>query len=82
MKDILAKDIPCEELLKEEHALAFKAYIEGIVKDVAEMRVSLGSEPQEVLISGKLAFFKHALRDKLGRELEEVKGFASVKHAA
>lgn len=82
VKDILGKDIPREEFLKEKNTLAFKAYVEGIAKDVAEMRVSLGSGPQEVLISGKLAVFKHVLSEKLGKEIGEVKGFASVKQAA
>ncbi len=82
VKDILGKNVPREEFLKEGNSLAFKAYVEGIAKDVAEMRISMGGEPQEVLISGKLAFFKHVLSDKLGRVVEAVKGFAGVKQAA
>jgi predicted butyrate kinase (DUF1464 family) len=82
VKDILAKDITPEELLKEEDTLAFNAYIEGILKDVAEMRVSLGHEPREILISGKLAYLKQVLGDKRVMPIETVKGFARVKHAA
>jgi predicted butyrate kinase (DUF1464 family) len=82
VKDILAKDIPPEELLQEEDTPAFNAYIEGILKDVAEMRISIGLEPREILISGKLAYLKQVLSDKLGTPIEAVKGFARVKHAA
>jgi predicted butyrate kinase (DUF1464 family) len=82
VKDVLAQDIHYEEFLKEQNTLAFDAYIEGILKDVAEMRISIGIEPQELLISGRLAFLNEVLSDKLGKQIERVKGFAGVKHSA
>ncbi|RZN33532.1 MAG: DUF1464 domain-containing protein [Methanophagales archaeon ANME-1-THS] len=82
VKDMLGKNIQPEELLQEEDTPAFKAYIEGIAKDVAEMRISLGHEPLELLISGKLAYLKQVLSDTLSTHLEPVRGFARVKHAA
>lgn len=82
VKDILGKNIQPEELLHERDTPAFKAYIEGIAKDVAEMRISLGHEPLEIVISGKLAYLEQVLGDTLGTHLEPVKGFARVKHAA
>ncbi len=81
VRDIIGKDIAPREFLRHKNTPAFKAYIEGILKDIAAMRISMKKEPWGYLISGKMASLKQVLGDKLGN-VKAVKGFAKVKHSA
>ncbi|MCP8318948.1 MAG: DUF1464 family protein [Candidatus Methylarchaceae archaeon HK01B] len=83
---VTPKEFGKRVLDNERYNLAWEAFMEGIEKGVAQMRVSV-KRPREILLSGRLCRIKR-IHDELSKRLSylgivrRVKGFAQVSKEA
>lgn len=74
------------KIYNEHYGLAWEAFMEGIEKGVAQMRISV-KEPREILLSGRLCKVKR-IHDELSKRLSSlgkvrrIEGFAKVAKEA